>query len=396
MENTEDISYKWTGRLSGAVFRIVFIAVLATLPQLWRADSPKLDLSNCTEKRFTLTAYYSPLAGQSFFYKWNYADEVVLNGQWTHGASGRQVFNGMLAAPSSYAFGTQIYFKERGIGQVEDRWGAIVHAGEKWQKNDRIDVRVWKWEEWLKRALSFGVQTATGYICETPVWKAGLDWSVFPSYPNFFESTLRIMQLREGREDPWVEVLQRVLQKLWYLKASQVSGRYDIATKQAVCTYQKKHLKMSGNDFWCGYFGPDTRAAMHRHLNKLADPTLPAKKEKKEKTTTVTKSSNDELQAVLSPQEVLNKKALEEWDVQAYRFLVVIAPNEEGKHVKFLQRKLQRLWWYTSDVTGIYDDATRAAVYEFQRAYNILGKDAATDLQGYFGPSTRDMLNSLK
>jgi len=69
---------------------------------------------------------------------------------------------------------------------------------------------------------------------------------------------------------------------------------------------------MSGNDFWCGYFGPDTRAAMHRHLNKLADPTLPAKKEKKEKTTTVTKSSNDELQAALSPQEVLNKKALEE------------------------------------------------------------------------------------
>jgi hypothetical protein len=36
-------------------------------------------------------------------------EDKILNGNGTHGASGRAVFNGMIAAPKSYAFGTRIY-----------------------------------------------------------------------------------------------------------------------------------------------------------------------------------------------------------------------------------------------------------------------------------------------
>ncbi len=47
----------------------------------------------------------------------------------------------MIAAPSSYAFGTQIYFPGWGVGQVEDRGGAIVEKGERVEASyDRIDI----------------------------------------------------------------------------------------------------------------------------------------------------------------------------------------------------------------------------------------------------------------
>jgi len=44
-----------------------------------------------------MTAYYSPKSGQVFYYKSSFLDEVTLNGQGYFGASGKKVFNGMLA-----------------------------------------------------------------------------------------------------------------------------------------------------------------------------------------------------------------------------------------------------------------------------------------------------------
>lgn len=82
-------------------------------------------------KEFVVTAYYSPLPDQSFYLRGNYEAEKRLNGNGTHGASGKPVFTGMLAAPSSYSFGTRIEFDGLGVGIVEDRGGAIVEAGER-------------------------------------------------------------------------------------------------------------------------------------------------------------------------------------------------------------------------------------------------------------------------
>ncbi len=91
-------------------------------------------------KEFVVTAYYSPLPGQSFYLKGNLAAEIVLNGNGTHGASGKPVFAGMIAAPKTYDFGTRIDFQGLGVGIVEDRGGAIVKAGERGYTSDRIDI----------------------------------------------------------------------------------------------------------------------------------------------------------------------------------------------------------------------------------------------------------------
>jgi hypothetical protein len=61
-------------------------------------------------QKFIVTAYYSPVPGQSFYLKGNYEAEKRLNGNGTHGASGTPVFTGMIAAPKSYSFGTHIFF----------------------------------------------------------------------------------------------------------------------------------------------------------------------------------------------------------------------------------------------------------------------------------------------
>lgn len=91
-------------------------------------------------KEFVVTAYYSPLPGQSFYLKGNLEAEILLNGNGTNGASGKPVFAGMIAAPKTYDFGTRIDFQGLGVGIVEDRGGAIVKAGERGYTSDRIDI----------------------------------------------------------------------------------------------------------------------------------------------------------------------------------------------------------------------------------------------------------------
>jgi hypothetical protein len=63
------------------------------------------------QKKFIVTAYYSPLPNQSFYLKGSYEADIRLNGNGTHGASGKEVYPGMIAAPKTYAFGTQVYLE---------------------------------------------------------------------------------------------------------------------------------------------------------------------------------------------------------------------------------------------------------------------------------------------
>ena len=43
--------------------------------------SNAFDFSSCEQKMFTVTAYYSPMPDQIFYYKASFADEVRLNGE---------------------------------------------------------------------------------------------------------------------------------------------------------------------------------------------------------------------------------------------------------------------------------------------------------------------------
>jgi hypothetical protein len=95
----------------------------------------------------------------------DFESEKILQGEGTHGASGRTVFDGMLAASANYDFGTQIIIDGWGIGQVEDRGGAIVQAGERGYEYDRIDIRMGHGDQGRITALSRGKRKIEAYVC---------------------------------------------------------------------------------------------------------------------------------------------------------------------------------------------------------------------------------------
>jgi hypothetical protein len=70
----------------------------------------------------------------------------------------------MIAAPKTYAFGTQIFFEGLGLGRVEDRGGAIVEAFVRGQAYDRIDIWVGSGDDGLKRARAWGRRQVKGTI----------------------------------------------------------------------------------------------------------------------------------------------------------------------------------------------------------------------------------------
>src|SRR3990167_3854949 len=92
------------------------------------------------KQTFIVTGYYSPLPGQEHYVTGSYESDVYLNGRGTNGASGSEVFPGMLAAPKSYPFGFKIDIPGVGISEIQDRGGAIVNAGERGHEYDRLDI----------------------------------------------------------------------------------------------------------------------------------------------------------------------------------------------------------------------------------------------------------------
>lgn len=116
---------------------------------------------------YVVTAYYSPLPNQDFYLTGNYTAEKRLNGEGIRWASWKEVFSWMLAWPSTYAFGTKIYIEWLWVWEIADRWGAIVTAWNRGYTNDRIDIWVWYWDDWLKRALYWWKRTVKGYIVDS-------------------------------------------------------------------------------------------------------------------------------------------------------------------------------------------------------------------------------------
>lgn len=68
---------------------VAFAAVQSTLPKPKTSMVEELPYEEVT---LIATAYYSPLPDQRYYLRGNYEDERVLNGNGTHGASGKAVF----------------------------------------------------------------------------------------------------------------------------------------------------------------------------------------------------------------------------------------------------------------------------------------------------------------
>jgi len=372
------------------VLFIVYWLVLAFVSTRVEA----FDWTQCEEKEFILTAYYSPINWQSFYYKPDFKSEKRLNGEWIHGASWEPVFDGMLAAPSNYSFGDRIYFPDMWLGKVSDRWWAIVKAWERRFNHDRIDVWVWYGEEWLIRALDFWVQKKKWYYCKKSDLsvddrlsisreKIGLNLKSIPLFEHFFDLAIWKQELRFGRRDIWVWTLQKYLVKLGYLKENKQTGRFDVVTKDALCRYQTKKLISYPAHRDCGVYGPRTRSAMKKDVEKKS--LLPVNLREHGTVNSIKKQADawDLAKGIITSQKNNNIY----FDKPFFR-------NTYNQKVEKLQYLLKYLWHYNGDVDGVFDEETIGSVYKFQLAENIL-KWISSDVKvaGYVWPSTRSKLN---
>lgn len=366
--------------------------------------------SGCEEKMFTVTAYYSPETGQIFYYKPSFQDEVILNGEGHIGASGKKVFTWMLAWPKTYPFGSLIYFPEMGVGEIADRGGAIVLSGEKNQKYDRIDIRMGRGEEGLIRALTFGKKNMTGYCCNASIIKqSGKKMLTFDSVPilkYFFDSAIRIQELKPGRKDIRVRTLQKYLVNLWYLNKKHRHGEYNDYTKKALCSYQVARKIVGSKHPDCGTFGKTTRATMKVEVQKkkLLPTDLYAKGNfttlldlaqwyngKPAKSIPETKGNPAQLDKGGSKGGLAVTKT-----TKIFLFYKAYTKGQQSSEIKILQTFLQSQWFYSWALDGIYSKATTNAVYEFQKKYSLISDSDPLILRGYLGPATRSKMNEMR
>lgn len=358
--------------------------------------------SGCEERMFTMTAYYSPQSGQVFYYKPSFQEEVTLNGQWYVGASGKEVFNGMLAWPVSYPFGSIIYFPGLGVGEVADRGGAIVLSGERGQSNDRIDVWMGRGEEGLIRALTFGKKTMKGYFCESSLVKVSPKNSLLrenvPVLKNFFDIALWIQQLEEGRNDMRTRTLQKYLVKLGYLNKKYRNWTYETHTKKALCAYQvaKKIVWAKNHDCWV--FGKMTRYTMKLDMqDKGLLPSdlyatgtfatiIDGAKYYNGMPTTLTKSPPDKGET---------ERGFEK-SPAIFAFYRAYTKWQQSSEIKILQNFLQWQWLYSGAIDGIYSKKITTTVYDFQKKYALISDDDPLILRGFLWPKTRSKINEMR
>jgi len=341
--------------------------------------SESIDLHWCYKKTFKVSVYYSAIPWQKFYYKWNFYKERILNWWWTHWASWKAVFNGVIAAPKNYRFWTKIYFPWLWVGQVEDRGQAIVDAWQRWENYDRIDIWGGKWQNALMRALSFWKQVRVWYVCPSyskiKVW---FNYSSFLIFENFFKKTIWWIWMYLWRKDLWVKVLQDYLRKLWYFHYPKSTWYFWKLTKQAVVKFQKDY---GIKTHYYGYFWPKTRSMLKKVLKKrwlykdnyVKDKIILAVA----KTFKTEKEKKKEL--VLKDLKIL-KRWLWKW-YNTYE-------------VKILQKYLKKMWYYNWDIDGYYGDETIKAVSDFQFKYGIIDKSNKY-LAWYFWPKTRNTFKKV-
>lgn len=209
------------------------------------------------ERYFYVTAYYSPLPWQSRYTTGSYAWDIRLNGNGTNAASGKEVFTWLMAGPRNYAFWTKLYLEWIGIWSIEDRWWAIVNAGERWHEYDRIDIWMWYGDEWLERALKWGTRKVKWYIVDD-----NLDVTIeFDESPVHDYANLRVDP--EEQEIESVKKLQQLLNIL-DLYHWEIDGDYE-KVKNILIKYQIDNWIINSKyDEASGYFWPKTFATFRK------------------------------------------------------------------------------------------------------------------------------------
>ena len=314
------------------------------------------------EMKFIITAYYSPLKGQDKYLHGSYEREIYVNGKGTHGASGREVFEGMLAAPKKYPFGTKIHFEGYGVAEVQDRGWAIVSAGSRGNSYDRIDIWMWYGDEWRERATLWGKKTLKGKIVSTDT----------PNSLKFDEATpVNYYDLRVNPNSPSrsIKKLQELLQTAWLYNGS-IDGNY-ASIQNTLIDFQLEHDIIPSRDHevaW--YFWPKTFSV----IKKIID--IPQDTLAEENIQNFYWAENQE---ITQGQEVLMKY----WEFRAN-------PDSSNTDIRKLQNLLRDLWEYSGEIDGKYQSVEDDLI-EFQIKLWIV-KNKSDWGAGYYGSQTRSTL----
>lgn len=348
------------------------------------------------ENYFVVTAYYSPLPDQEYYFTGNYESEIRLQWRGTNGASGKPVFSGMLAAPKTYEFGTKIYLEWLWVGEVSDRWWAIVSAGNRGYKYDRIDVWMGYGDEGLKRALAWGKRTVKWYVIDprnetdidinkhqAPNWalnnatKAEIEnykadrveevevvkeieikevpsVQVTPPKEEQKEDILEIFnKALSGQEN--VEKLQIIMTELW-LYSWEINWKHEDLV-WPIYDYQiDKKIVKAETDSGAWVFGPKTRTAMKNEYKEFL-----AIKAKEEARKEEIKEKYMQIESVVIP------KARREVE-----YLEWIAFSETSTRVRDFQLLLKKLGYFNEKDTAIFGEKTKEALLNFQADYKII------------------------
>ncbi len=353
---------------------------------------------------YTITAYYSPLPGQSFYITGSYDGDRKLNGNGTNGACGKQVYPGLIAAPSTFEFGTKIDIPGFGTGSVCDRGGAI--------QNKRLDIWLGFGQEGLERAMTWGKRTVSitiydkqesSVISELVYFDLAQDTQKYidmileaiqNSYNSYgqdseeaveyfdknSEKDLELLKLNadlyeepkyisselslgaSGNDVVW---LQQQLTKFGYLRIAEPTGYFGEVTEHALLKFQLKTGIISDeNDAGAGVLGVKTRS----YFNNLLEERLDVK-------TAIAMKRESSAPAVFLTSE--------------------LDYGQNSDNVKSLQEFLQALGYFKGTfISTYYGNATKEAVIAFQIDKKIISK--ATDSgAGRVGPKTLQVISGM-
>lgn len=321
------------------------------------------------KKLYIVTAYYSPLPDQKVYLRWSYEADIKLNWAWIAWASWKKVFPGMLAAPKSYSFWTKVFLEWFWVWEVADRWWAIITL-ENWDtKVDRIDIWMWKWEEGLKRALSWGKRKIYGYTL-TNTTEVSVDLAKFPAPDSAIKNLSQSQKEEIGilSENVWInsplekiKELQEILKEMW-IYSGEIDWVYSTNFKKLVANYQlKEWLIDSTSDIRAWYTWVKTRASLKVNYAVY-------KKKNEEQILLVKQEAERQQKLALAKEEKkakLEKEIIKKVDEH---LLSIWNPEnwEVSVKVRNLQKTMKLLGYFNQKDTAIFWEKTKQAIINYQ------------------------------
>lgn len=335
-----------------------------------------------------MTAYYSPLPNQSFYLRGNYEDDIRLNGNGTHGASGKEVYPGMLAGPKTYGFGTKIYLEGLGVGTVDDRGGAIVGSGSRGYDGDRLDIWMGSGEPGLKRALTWGKRTVYGRVLEADSDAESLSFDDFaigkiniaayqkkavsedngddsivaaaplPKPDDIFSATVY-----KNSSPEQIKKLQSILSDLSYY-SGELDGKWSKDLESALYDFQVENkLVTNKKNYGAGFYGPSTRKTLATVYGRYLDN----EKKKQEEAARL---------AAIREEEKKRDDRMRQEIASTVGSFGTPRDQEVGAHVRKLQLSLKALGYFSGKDTAIFGKNTREALIKYQMDRKIISSDS--------------------